>query len=405
MFGVLRLVEVAQSSVYNISSLNFPRWIVFGPKAVERIGGEVNQLRGSDVLIVTDETMVKVDHVDKIRSLLMKEGLRVEVYDGVEPDPHVEIADDVADVARKGGYNIIVGLGGGSSMDMAKVASITKQVKGSVREYAGVDKVMEKGLPLICIPTTSGTGSEVTPFAVFTIGEKKRSIASRYIVPDLALVDPLLTISMPPQVTASSGLDALSHAVESMMSLWSTPLTDALALEAVRLISKHLRTAYYQGKNFEARCHMALAATIAGLSFSGPGVVYGHSIAQTFGPIYQVPHGVSCAMTLPYIMEFYLPVATPKLAYIARAMGESLQNKSTREAAEKAVLAVRQLSQDLKIPGLRDFGATREQLPSLAETCISDWPRANSPRQFTKESALEVFERMWAGKPNSASKS
>jgi len=392
------MVEVVHSFIYNVSSFNFPRRIVFGPKAVDRIGEEVKLFRGSDVLIVTDGTMVMVGNVDKIKAPLKEEGLKVEVYDKVEPDPRVETADDVAEIAREGGCDVVIGLGGGSSMDMAKVASIGKQVKGSVREYSGVEKVGKKGLPLICIPTTSGTGSEVTPYAVFTVGEKKRAIASRYIVPDLALVDPLLTISMPPQVTAGSGLDALSHAVESMISLWSTPLTDALALEAIRLISKHLRVAYHQGKNFEARCYMSFAATMAGLSFSSPGVVYGHSVAQTFSPIYQVPHGTSCAMTLPYIMEFYLPAATSKLADIARAMGEPIQNKSTQEAAVMAVRAVHKLTQDLNIPWLRDLGATREQLPSLAEACISDWSRTNSPRQLTKESALEVFERMWAGK-------
>jgi alcohol dehydrogenase class IV len=393
------MIEMDSSSlypfIYNVSVLYFPPKIIFGPKVIDRIGDEILQFRGSNVLVVTDETMVKIGNVDRIKDILKKKGVKVEVYDEVEPDPHVEIANDVAKLARKREFDIVVGLGGGSSMDTAKVASIAKQNKGSVSRYVGADKVREKGLPLLLVPTTSGTGSEVTPYAIFTVGEKKGAIVSHYIVPDIALVDPLLTISMPPKVTAGSGLDALSHAIESMISLWSTPLTDGLALEAIRLISKYLRAAYNQSKNFKARCYMALAATTAGLSFSSPRVVYGHSVAQTFAPLYQVAHGTSCAIALPYIMDFYLPVSTSKLANIARAMGEPVEDKSTREAAVMAVQAVYQLTQDLNIPRLRDLGVTQDQLPSLAEACISDWPRPNSPRQFTKEAALAVFENMW----------
>jgi alcohol dehydrogenase class IV len=392
-------MDVDYPFIYNVTNFQFPSSIMFGPNSLERIDGELKQFKGSKILIVTDKTMTSIGNVDKLLNQLEKTKFEIVVYDKVEPDPHIEIADEIISLTKKNGYDVIIGLGGGSSLDMAKIASISKYIEGSVEKHTGVDKIGGKGSPLICIPTTAGTGSEVTPFSVFTVKNKKKSIASKYIVPDLALVDPLLTFSMPPNITAGSGLDALSHAIEGMISIWSTPLTEALALAAIRLIAQYLRVAYFNGNIFEARCNMSLAATIAGLSFSSPRVTYGHSVAQTFAPVYNVPHGTSCAMTLPYIMEFYLPVSTSKIAQIAAAMGEKTQNKSLYEASKMAIHAVYKLSQDLNITGLKELGATREQLPMLAKACISDWPRTNTPRKFSEKSALKVFERMWIGKP------
>ena len=389
--------ETIDSFVKKVHAYDFPRRIIFGPESIERIKEEVRQLHASNGLIVTDETMEKIGYVDKVKDLLRESSLNIEVYDTVEPDPHVETADRVVTLVKKREYDVVIGLGGGSCLDMAKIASIAEQIEGSAQQYVGPNKVREKGIPLICIPTTSGTGSEVTPYLIFSVGEKKRAIASRYTVPDLALVDPILTVTMPPKITTGSGLDALSHAIESIISLDSTSFTEALALEAVRLISQSLRTAYRQGDNLEARYYMALAATTAGLAFSSARVVYGHSVAQTFAPRYNVPHGISCAMTLPYIMEFYLPVATMELAKIARAMGEPVDHTPVQDAARLAVRAVHKLTQDLNVPKLRDLGATQEQLADLAKACISDWPRTNSPRQFTEETAVAVFERIWRG--------
>ena len=282
-------------------------------------------------------------------------------------------------------------------MDMAKVASLSISNLGRIENYVGVELVKRRGLPIYCIPTTAGTGSEVTRVAVVTVGKIKKAIVSSKIVPDIALVDPKLTVTMPPKVTAGSGLDALSHAIEAILSLNANPMTIALGLEAVRLISENLRTAYYDGRNVEARYHMSLAATMAGLSFNGPGLVHGHSIAQTFGPLYGVPHGLSCAMTLPYIMDFYLPAVPERLAWVAEAMGEDVYGLTSSEAARLAVEAVYKLCVDLKVPSLRDVGVERESIPELAEFCVKEWVRPNSPRSLTKEDAIRILEKMWEG--------
>ena len=202
---------------------------------------------------------------------------------------------------------------------------------------------------------------------------------------------------MPPKVTVGSGLDALSHAVEAILSLDANPMTIALGLEAVRLISENLRVAYYDGRNVEARYHMSLAATMAGLSFNGPGLVHGHSIAQTFGPLYGVPHGLSCAMTLPYIMEFYLPAVPERLAWIAEAIGEDVYGLSLREAGRLAVEAVYELCVELDVPSLKDVGVEKERIPEIAELCVREWVRPNSPRLLTREDAIKILERMWEG--------
>jgi alcohol dehydrogenase class IV len=201
---------------------------------------------------------------------------------------------------------------------------------------------------------------------------------------------------MPAKITAGSGMDALSHAIEGVLSSFATPLTQSIALEAIRLISDNVRVAYHKGRDIEARYNMSLAATMAGLSFNDPGVVHGHSIAQTFSPLYGIPHGLSCAMTLPYIMTFYRPVCPNRLAQIATAMDVDNIGLSESEAAEAAIIEVHKLNEDLDIPSLREVGVEKEKLPEIARDCVKYWVRANSPRQLTENAALQILEDMWS---------
>jgi len=374
-----------------------PRKILIGLDASEKIVDELKLEEGRNVLIVTDKGIREAGILKKITDKLEDSNVEFDVYDDVESDPKISIAETVAGKAREGGYDAVIGLGGGSAMDMAKVASFSVSNPGRIEDYLGIDLIKRRGLPLYCLPTTSGTGSEVTRVAVVTEGKRKRAFVSSHITPDVALVDPKLTVSMPPKLTAGSGLDALSHAVEGILSIYANPMTVALGLEAVRLISENLRIAYYNGRDLESRYNMSLAATMAGLSFNGPGVVHGHSIAQTFGPLYNVPHGLSCAMTLPYIMDFYLPVASEKLAWIAEAMGEDVYGFTHREAAEEAVRAVYELTIDLDIPSLREVGVEREDIPEIAGTCVRDWVGPKSPRLLTVEDTVKILEKMWEG--------
>ncbi len=278
-------------------------------------------------------------------------------------------------------------------MDTAKVASFSVANPGNIENYLGRGLIRYRGLPLICIPTTSGTGSEITVSAVFSVGNMKRFFASPHIVPDAAIVDPSLTVSLPPKATAGSGLDALSHAIEGIISLNSTSLTQAIGLEAIKLISNNIRRAYYNGRDLEARYNMSFAATMAGLSFSEPGVIHGHSIAQTFGPIYNVPHGLSCAMTLPFIMEFYKSAVPDKLSKIAESLGVDTTRLTDSEASEAAIHTVHEINEDLEIPSLKSVGADRKDFMKIAKDCVKSWVRPNSPKQLTEKAVIQILER------------
>jgi alcohol dehydrogenase class IV len=394
----MSLPEVIYPLVFRRFSFSAPTRIVFEINAINKIGKEVKLFGVSNVLIVTDPAIGKMEAVNRVMNNLRDMNIKFDVFDRAESEPSLASVEELTEVARKGKFDAIIGIGGGSVMDSAKVASIGISNPGNVRDFIGVERVKAKGAPLICVPTTSGTGSEVSRFAVITVQDRKLVVTSRNIIPNAALLDPMLTVTMPPRVTAGSGMDALSHAIESVLSLGATPLTDALALEAIRLISKYLRTAYNNGRNIEARSYMSLAATISGLAFNNAGLVLGHSVSQTFGPIYKVPHGMSCAMALPYIMEYYLPAVPDKLALIARKMDENLRGLPPRKLALEAIYSVRNLAKDLGVPlSLKEVGVPKEDLSRLTEICVKNWPRPNSPRTITKKSVLKTFERMWKG--------
>ena len=379
---------------------SFPRRIIFGLNLTDNIADEVKALNGRNVLLVTDPLIAKTDAFATIKGKLGAAEISFLLYDKVEPEPPLVLAEEVAELARRKKVDAVLAVGGGSTMDLGKVAALSITNPGRVESYIGMNLVKSRSAPLICAPTTSGSGSEVTQFAVLKIGEKKRSIISRNIVPDSVILDPMLTLSMPPKITANSGVDALSHAVEAVLSMDASPLTDALAFQAINLFARNIRTAYREGSNIEARSAMHLAATVSGISFTNARVVVGHSISQTFAPIFNVPHGQSCAMALPYAMEFYLSTTPERLASIAIAMDESAVGLEAEKAAKEAVHIVRKLVEDLNIPlSLKKVGVPEEKLSMLAELCIKDWPRPNSPRPLTKEAVLEVFERMWRGEP------
>lgn len=394
----MSLPEVIYPLIFRGFSFSVPTRIVFEINAINKIGEEMKSFGASNVLIVTDPMIGKMRAINRVVNKLRDMNLKFDVFDRAESEPSLASVEELTEVTRKGKFDAIIGIGGGSVMDSAKVASISISNPGNVKDFIGVEQVKAKGAPLICVPTTSGTGSEVTRFAVITVQDKKLDVVSQNIIPNVAILDPILTVTMPPGITAGTGMDALSHAIESVLSQDATPLTDALALEAIRLIWKHLRTAYNNGRNIEARSYMSLAATIAGLVFNNAGLVLGHSLSQTFGPIYKVPHGMSCAMTLPYVMEYYLPVIPEKLALIASKMDENLIGLPPRKLALEAIYSVKNLAEDLDVPpSLKEVGVPKDDLPRLTEICIKDWPRPNSPRIITKKSVLKTFERMWKG--------
>ena len=381
-----------------VYSFQLPKKVLFGVKASENVGLEAKALGGKVALLVTDGNMVKMGISGKIEEALVKEGLTVDVFNKVEPEPVIEVAETVAEAVRKRRYNIVVGVGGGSVLDMAKVAAIALTNPNPMRNYVSVDLVKNPGVPSILLPTTSGTGSEVTNVAVVTIAEDelKTSIISPYMFGHVAIVDPSLTYSLPPRLTASTGLDALSHALEAILSVNSNPITDALALQAVKLIFNNLLNAYQSGEH-ESRYGMSLGSLMAGMAFGNAGVCLGHAAAYTFAVSHKVTHGVSCGLVLPYIFRFSAPAISWKIPEVVRVMNLDAKNLKPDGMGLVVSDSVLELMGELQMPKrLRDLGIPREAMSKLADKLLM-FKRLilRSPRQPSREEALRLFEEMW----------
>jgi alcohol dehydrogenase len=284
-------------------------------------------------------------------------------------------------------------------MDMAKLVSIVATNEQTPLELMEKKVVTQPPLKKILIPTTAGTGSEVSMFFVVSVGKDKYFMGSPYAYPEIAIIDPGLTVSLPARITASTGIDALSHAIDSMMNKLANPFYDALALGGIELIAKYLRQATLDGQNLEARYHMAMGATLSMIAMSGTGALYSHSITYTLAMFEPMAHGIGCGISLAYTMAFNLPVIEDRLALIARAMGGRTESLSPRASGQQAVEMVYHLTADVKLPvGLQEMGFKHEEVPKMAEICITRYPRPNNPRPMSREECLNLFESMWEGK-------
>jgi len=381
-------------SIERVSLFTGPRKILFGFNSLRMLSKELTDLKAHRLLIVTDPQIAKLGYVDGITEQL--DDIETQVFSKVKREPIISDLEDLASEVRGQDYDAVLGLGGGSVMDSAKIASLSATNPGPIANYVGVDKVQNKGLPLICAPTTSGTGSEVTRYAVIKYERTKKAVTSDLIIPDVALVDSALTVSMPRKLTAYTGLDALAHAVEAMISSWATPLTDILALGAVRLIFQNLEKAYNNGDDIEARYHMSIAATTAGLAFNDPKVMLAHSIGQTIGPIYNIPHGLSVALPLPHMLDFYMGTSADKISMISEAAAIHDPEKTDEENARAMITELIHLYKRLDVSlSLKEFGIRLDELEKLAEYTVRFQPRSNSPIQFSNENILEVYRKMW----------
>ena len=372
--------------------------IVKGTGSIARIADEVKRLGGTKVMIVTDPGLVKAGIVSRLEELLSGGGLSVAIFDAVEPDPRYEIASQAANDTKESGADLVIGIGGGSSLDIAKVASILVTNTEPVSAMFGIDLVPKPGLPLILVPTTAGTGSEVTSIAILSdYGEKlKKGIVSPYLFPQVALLDAELTLGLPQDATASTGMDALIHAVEAFTSKNAYPLTDMLAIEAMRLISDNIRTAFANGSNVAARERMLEGSLLAGMAFANAGVTAVHAFAYPIGAEFHIPHGVANSIMLAEVMEFNMMGNLSKFAYMAEILGENTSGLCMRDAASKAVDALRVLAADLGVPEhLSQFGVREEHIPSLAKGVMKVTRLlANNPRELKLEDAEEIYRRV-----------
>ena len=375
--------------------------ILFGTGTIEQVGAELRTAGATNALIITDKTIAAAGWAKKVQAALGTAGVLSKVWDGAEAEPSVEVGEKAIDFARAGGFDSVVGLGGGSAMDIAKGAAVGLTNEGHVMRW--IKEGFKRPLaPLALCPTTAGTGSEVSDTAVFATPELKVGLVSSMLYPDIAIVDPGLTVSMPGPVTANTGVDALCHAIEGYQSIQANPLTDALALESMRLVNKYLRRAYCKGSDMEAREGMALASLLAGIVMGNADTTIGHACGYAY--VYpatnlHLPHGHAIAVTFPYVMEYNALAQFEKHAMIAGVLGEDVKGMPLRDAAYTAPLAFKALLEDLKMPtSLREVGVERSMIPMIAQNVLKSPNHCRrNPREVTDAGMIELFTHAYEG--------
>lgn len=388
-------------------TLTFPIWVEFGNGASETIGSIVDSQSWEKALIVTDQGILDAGLVDGIRTSLTAEGIEYATYDGVEPNPTAGMVDEATELLEKEGCDFIVSVGGGSSIDVGKGASLMATNPGEIADYevTSSEEVMEEPienhpLPLVTVPTTAGTGSEVDYWAVITDEEREFKMAlgqsplypgGPYLGAEISLVDPALTETLPPRQTAATGFDAFSHALENHVSSARPPLVEPLTKHVMGLVSEHLPAAYEDGE-MEAREQMMFGSHVAGIceNFAGFGAI--HSLAETTGGMYpEIPHGEAIAAYTPAVMRYNIEAVPGRYAEVAEAMGVDVSGVSDEEAAREAVDAVEQLIDRVDLPSsLRDLGVAEDDLPTIAEKSLDTIEIHDNPRDADADDLLDV---------------
>lgn len=370
--------------------------------ALENLVPEVDKYSPSKILVVTDPMLEKVGIAKRITDPLKGHGYDVTLYTEVVPEPPLEIGEKLVSFTREGKFELVIGLGGGSAMDLAKLASVLAVHDGPVKDYlnlTGSKKVDKKGLPKILIPTTSGTGSEVTNIAVLSLEETKDVVTDDHLLADVAIVDPELTVTVPPKVTAATGIDALTHAVEAYVSVNASPTTDGLALQAIRLIGRSLRRAVQNGSDKQARIDMSNGSYIAGLSFFNAGVGGVHALAYPIGGQFNIAHGDSNAVLLPYVMGYIRKSCTKKMADILDALGGNSSFLSDEQASKKCVEELVRFVKDVGIPStLKGFDIPESALESLTQNgALQKRLLARSPLPLLEEDIRNIYQAAFDG--------
>lgn len=366
-----------------------PTHLIFGAGCSDEVGQRVKTLGGTKALLVSDRGLERAGLVGKVRAALEAEGVAVVVYADVSENPTATNVHAGRDLIREHGLDIVVALGGGSPMDAAKAMSALSVHDGEITEYEyGLKPFLRPGPPIVAIPTTAGTGAEATMGAVITdpATHQKIDVVSPLMAPRLALVDPEVTVTLPPGMTAATGMDALTHSVEGYTATLAHPLTDAIHRQAIELLGKYLLRAYRDGADREARYHTMMASMIAGIGFPNSGLGAVHGLALPLGGHFNIAHGVANAILLPYVMAFNLPASRPRLRDIAVALN------ATRKSATGAIDHVFALRRELKLPSLASFGVVEEHLDALARDALGRNSNCvTNPRPVTEADAKEIY--------------
>jgi alcohol dehydrogenase len=375
-------------------SFQLPTRIEFGDGLSRQVGAEAKNLGGTRALVVTDSGIRATGLLEPLLDDLKQAGIEGVVFDDVSPNPRDTQVAHGAEVAADEKCDVLVAVGGGSPMDTAKAIGVIQTHGGKIQDFEGLGLVRKPITPLIAIPTTAGTGSEVTFWSVVTDTTRsfKMSVGSPLLAATVALVDPLLTVGLPATITASTGMDALSHAVEGYTATLCEPLTDSLAVTAIELIGANLRQAYANGSNTEARYQMMLASLLAGVAFGNSDVGGVHCMGEAIGGLYDTPHGIAMAIYLPVISEFNCIAVPERFAVVAEALGEDVSGLSVVEAAKRAPAAICKLARDLRIPGASEVGVRPEDFQRLAKAASVNVSVESNPRVASENDFYAMFE-------------
>jgi alcohol dehydrogenase len=367
---------------------HLPTEVVFGVGALDNLGIELDERSWGSALIVTDRGVREAGLLARVGEQLRTSNVDYEVYDGVVCNPPISSIEAGLPLAKE--HEVLIALGGGSSIDTAKVLNVLRTHGGQVLDWEGNETVPGPCRPLVAIPTTAGTGSEVTPIAQISVPERRQKVpmVSRHLAPDLAIIDPELTVSLPPAMTAATGMDALTHAIEAATTVAEQPLADVLAFRAIERINEFLPRAVHDGTDLEARTQMALASLLAGMAFGNAWVALAHAIAHALGGLYDLPHGLCCALALPVAMEYNSEAKPEKYQQIAKLLGQP--------SAEAGIARVKALSQEIGIPkGLRELNVPESDVERIAELALLDGSILFNPREISHREMVALIRRLF----------
>ncbi len=372
-----------------------PNVSLMGVGSSKEAGPQAKALGATKALIVTDKVLNQLGVAARIKGQLEEAGVKAVVFDGAEPNPTDTNVRDGLKAYEQNRCDAIVSLGGGSAHDCAKGIGMVATNGGDIRAYEGINKTTKPMPPFVAINTTAGTASEMTRFCIITntTTHVKMAIVDWRCTPNVAINDPVLMVGKPPALTAATGMDALTHAVEAYVSIAATPITDACAIKAIELIAEYLRPAVANGANLEARDRMAYAEFLAGMAFNNASLGYVHAMAHQLGGFYNLPHGVCNAILLPAVCEFNLIAAAKRLGDVAVALGERIDGLAPVDAAAKGIAAIRKLSGSIGIPaGLKELGVKEADLPTMAENAKKDACQLTNPRTATLQQVVDIFK-------------
>jgi len=377
--------------VDTVRAVTVPTRLVHGPGAVASLADECRALGITKPMLVTDPGVAAAGLVDRVLPHLNG----VVVFDEVRPNPDIELVDRAAGVYRENGCDGLVGLGGGSSLDTAKSIGVVARHGGSIADYEwGRDPIEQRIPPLVAIPTTAGTGSEVTLWAVITDHERQLKFnvgGTPLIGAHVALIDPELMLGLPPAVTAATGMDALSHAIECFTCDYHQPFNDAVALHAIELVGRWLRRAVEDGTDLEARTHMAHAATLGGMAYGTESAGAAHAMSQSAGGVHDCPHGALTARVLGPVCAYNVPAAPERYARIAQALGIETSGMDVVEAARAGVEEVYRLTDDVDIPTMQELGFSEDEIPMLARIAFEDPQTQGNAREVDVPAYEEIY--------------